>query len=292
MTSQDAETTRYYRSFSAYQHPLCPVGEITLEEALNLITFYEAVFSADQKILSFKKQIRCKENETYHFDEMFIEQYQYDNSGELLSRKLTTPGEKDQIWYYKSLSAPSLNAHNQFNQLEDYVYSHLGQKEYDELFIYTGMTLFIEGVKQILEMATSSNIRVCAAAENPRQPIPLKGFDEPEPNLFGIIEDWKSQQPALNSDSIFSLTPQYDFDRSTFEWAENVNIKNIVSVPIKAQHSRSIDVVGEMLILSNRRLDVGASEILKSIAIRLAHQMLVLSRISLAHNDTFDTKGD
>lgn len=78
----------YYKDWESYKIPFRPYNQISLEEAKNLTTYYEAHFNEKGQIVSFKKFLKGEVEWT--------DKYFYTSSGKLERRELTKtkPHEK------------------------------------------------------------------------------------------------------------------------------------------------------------------------------------------------------
>jgi Family of unknown function (DUF6156) len=82
----------YYESFSGYNIPFRPIGEITIEKAKNLDSYYIAYFNDKGKIISFEKNLYCKRE--------FIDHYYYRADGTLERREGTKATGEITIQYF------------------------------------------------------------------------------------------------------------------------------------------------------------------------------------------------
>lgn len=82
----------YYESFSGYDIPFRPVGELTPEKAKSRETYYIAYFNNDGKIISFEKYLNGKKE--------FGDQYIYKSDGVLERRELSKASGEVTIQYF------------------------------------------------------------------------------------------------------------------------------------------------------------------------------------------------
>ena len=92
--------TLYYRSFNAEIHPVKPVGQIELPQALNLVTYYEAKYDSENRLTTFTKHICSDSKWTIAFEE----HYEYWESGKLRKRELKSPDRVTQYWQFEGRS--------------------------------------------------------------------------------------------------------------------------------------------------------------------------------------------
>lgn len=82
----------YYESFSGYEIPFRPVGELTPDNAKSRDSYYIAHFNSEGKIISFEKFLYGKKE----FSDLYI----YNSSGSIERRELTNAFGEIAINYF------------------------------------------------------------------------------------------------------------------------------------------------------------------------------------------------
>ncbi len=82
-------STKFFRSFSATTYPVEPLNEVTQDEAIHLVTYYEAKFDSEGQLREFTKRLKQRNGDKEpKWIDMFVEKYDYYPSGCLKQRKL------------------------------------------------------------------------------------------------------------------------------------------------------------------------------------------------------------
>lgn len=251
--------TSYYRSFSAESYPVQPIGPIVFSQAMDLVTYYSAKYDTEHRLIEFIKHVRSDANWTIAFEE----HYEYWKSGKLRKRELRIPDKTAQIWEFGDNEVPwtrylnqlcsrwfgaketegfnlresVLLLHEQITELELEIFSSSVQSTRNAEWAYRTTMGAMVNMKRVFEhVAPSSVPKLHALAEGEASVLNLSGFDEPQPNLFGIVQEWLERNGFVTPFEVVTISPKEDFDPESQVWAQNANIGSITVGEVMANH--------------------------------------------------------
>lgn len=242
--------TRYYKSFNAETYPLKPIGQIDLPKALELATYYSAKYDTDKRLVEFTKHVRSEADWTIAFEE----RYQYWRSGKLRIRELVIPGRKIQKWEYETdevawtrylsqlcskwfgstrtdaleISESALLFHELITEFEFEIFRSSVLTTRNAEWAHRTVMSVAKSTKSAFErVAPYSNPMLHAVAEGEKGLLNLAGFDEPHPNLFGVVGEWLETNGFKTPFDVNSISIQEDFGPDEKVWAQRSEIESI-----------------------------------------------------------------
>ncbi len=297
----DSRLTRYYRSFSAHWQPVQPQGQIEYSQARELPTYYAARYDEQERLVEFVKQLRVHGGSNDEWQTVFMEVYQYAEDGGLRRRTLKVPGQNDQIWEFtpnqrswsdylerlcgrwfrgrNPLERPgparlSLLVHEQYTELEAEVFEAAVGVQRDHIWARNTTQLILDRTRDIVsEICPYAVPRICAWAKGRREERVLVGFDEPVPNLYGIVESWREEHPEVGRLDAHTLLAQRDLDLMGRRWAAESNIGSITFAPIRIVDRGSLTVAAMLFLLTAQSLSKDDLCLVDSIFRRLLQQI-------------------
>lgn len=240
--------TLYYRSFNAEIYPVRPIGKIELSQAMDLVTYYAATYDSERRLIEFIKHVRTDANWAIAFEE----HYEYFESGKLRKRELRIPGRATQIWEHGKNEIPwtrylnqlcsrwfgtaktdnlresVLLLHEQITEFELEVFSSSVQSTRNAEWAYRTTVSAMEAMKKAFEfVAPASKPKLHALAKGGSSVLSLSGFDDPEPNLFGLVGDWLDKNGFETPFEVVTISPREDCSPEEQLWAQMTNIASI-----------------------------------------------------------------
>jgi hypothetical protein len=293
--------TRLFRTFTAYQYPVQPQGEVEYSEARGLSTYYEARYDDEERLIEFVKWVREGKGPKEEWLIMFTEEYQYFDNGNLQKRTLKVPGQDDQIWeftrYQRSWSGYldrlcnrwfrrsggskrpsaaqlSLLVHEQFTELEADVFeAAVGVPRDSEWAFKTTLRILPRAREIIEEIEPNAGPRICAITEGQPDGLKLEGFDEPEPSLYAVVQSWQEQHSRVGVLETITLLAKHDLDQMGRDWAAGSNIGSITFAPIQAVDNNKLAIAATLFLLTKQTLSEEKICVVNSVFRRLLQQI-------------------
>lgn len=275
--------SRFFRSFTAYRHPVHPIGPIELAEARELDTYYEAGYDNHGRLTTFIKHLRQVNDGGSEWTVAYKEKYIYWRSGNLRTRRLLVPGEPDQAWdfaersfgvsaYFNELyrrwfcgwdehqkptiEKKSLILHEQFTEFELYLLSASADVTKDNQWAFETTTQLLDVLREIVaEIDADTSPKVCAVSLGKENVLSLKGFDDPPPNLFGVLDEWRNQRRFATDIDTVSILPDIEFDATGRRWAADCKVGTITYSPVRAVRDGIPTEAFSMFLLTQNRLN-------------------------------------
>ncbi len=303
MTEKTTDTprTRYFRTFSAYRHPVQPHEQIEYSQAQELPTYYEARYDDQERLIEFVKQLRAEDGSRKEWAIMFTEEYQYFDNGKLKKRTLKVPGQSDQIWEFTrrqrswsnyfdqlcdrwfrrssrsdrpSIEQLSLLVHEQFTEIEAEVFEAAVGVPHDNEWAFKITSQIVGRVRDIIEeVEPNAAPRICAFAEGPRDGLKLEGFDEPPTSLYGVVDSWRDEHSEVSELETITLLTKRDLDQMGQRWATDSNIGSITFAPIRAIDGDKLAIAATLFLLTAQTLNEEEVCVVNSIFRRLVRQI-------------------
>lgn len=295
--------TRYFCSFTAHRHPVQPQKQIEYSQAQQLSTYYEARYDEQGRLVEFAKKLRVNDDSDEEWSIIFTELYQYFDSGSLQRRTLRIRGQSDQIWkftenqrswsdYFERLcdrwfrrSNPidqpspaqlSLLVHEQFTEVEAEVFEAAVGVARDNEWAFNSTLQILKRTRDIIEEIdpkAAARICVLALAKGQRDKLVWKGFDEPEPSLYGVIESWRDGHPEVSELETITLLAERDLDEMGRHWAADSKIGSITFAPIRAIDGDNLTIGAMLFLITGQALNDEKLCVVNSIFRRLLQQI-------------------
>ncbi len=297
----DSPRTRYFRTFSAYRHPVQPHEQIEYSQAQELPTYYEARYDDQERLIEFVKQLRAEDGSKKEWLIMFTEEYQYFDNGKLKKRTLKVPDQSDQIWeftrhqkswsnYFDQLCdrwfrrssrsdrpSPeqlSLLVHEQFTELETEVFEAAVGVPHDNEWAVKITLQILDRTRDIIEgIEPNAAPKICAFAEKLPDGLKLGGFDELPTSLYGVVDEWRDENSEVSELETITLLAKHDLDQEGRRWAAGSNISSITFAPIRAVDDGELLVATTLFLLTAQTLDEKQVCVVNSIFRRLVQQI-------------------
>ena len=283
--------TLYYRSFNAEIYPVKPVGQIELPQALKLVTYYEAKYDSEHRLTTFTKHICSDSKWTIAFEE----NYEYWDSGKLRKRELKSPDRATQHWQFENevawtqylsqlctrwfgstktdgfdLKESVLLFHELITEFELEVFSSSMRSARNAEWAYRTIMGATELMKRAFErVAPSSNPLIHAVTEGKESILNLKGFDDPEPNLFGVVQEWLDDNDFATPFDVVTISPQEEFRSESKTWAQDSKIGSITVGEVRANDNGELTLAFNLYLTLSSPLTNEQTAIVNSLFRRL-----------------------
>ena len=305
MIDQEHSRTKYFRSFAGYMHPVVPKDEVSLRDAKRLATYYEAVFNTAGRLVKFIKHLRQTDTTGEQWIKAFSEVYVYWDNGSVKRRTFQVDGHPDQVWEFDkkrtrwtdyidgfchrwfgsakkdaepSLAEKSLLFHEQVTELEQSLLAACYTSKRDAHWARQTTTELVQSFRDvILQMDPYEAPLICAAGLGMEEVQFFQGFDDPPPNLFGILLE------QLGDFKKLIVFPRIDFDDQAKAWAQQSELGAVLATPVMGSDGNNLIEVFTVFLLLQSEPNSEQVAVMNSLVRRFAILMqLIVSQAGIA----------
>lgn len=163
--------------------------------------------------------------------------------------------------------------HEQITELEFEIFSSSVHSTRNAEWAYRTTVSAMGNVKKAFErVAPSSNPLLHAMAKGNSSVLSLSGFDDPEPNLFGLVGEWLDENGFETPFEAVTISPREDFSPEEQLWAQKTNIASITVGEVMANHEGELTPAFNLYLtfsapLTNEKTAIVSSLFRRSIVI-------------------------